>query len=88
MSERIAKKMREEATAHELKAGEMLRCARRLQKLAKRHQELATGLWRAQHALLGEKKRVGRPRKTTITEAQAARIWPCAWKKGTTRRAA
>jgi len=57
MSERIAKKMREEATAHELKAGEMLRCARRLQALAGRRKTVASRLREAAAVVVGGGKR-------------------------------
>ena len=64
MSNALATKMKAEAVGHELKAAEMLRCAKRLLDLIARHNKVARGLRQATAVLSGEKKRGrGRPRK-------------------------
>jgi hypothetical protein len=67
MSKALVTKMKAEAVGHELKAAEMLRCAKRLLDLAERRTKVATKLRRATAVLSGEKKRGrGRPRKAWI----------------------
>lgn len=65
MSKALITKMKAEAVGHELKAAEMLRCAKRLLDLTARHNKVARGLCQATAALGDGKKRGrGRPRKT------------------------
>jgi hypothetical protein len=67
MSKALVTKMKAEAVGHELKATEMLRCAKRLLDLAERRTKVAAGLRQATAVLSGEKKRGrGRPRKAWI----------------------
>ena len=67
MSKALATKMATEAVGHELKAAEMLRCAKRLLDLIARHNKVARGLRQATAVLSVEKKRGrGRPRKAWI----------------------
>jgi len=80
MSKRLVERIRSEAAAHELKAAEMLKCARRLQLLAERRKKLATGLWRAQHVLLAEKRKADRTKKAKTPHAAA--LEPFAYKGG------
>ena len=64
MSKALITNMKAEAVGHELKAAEMLRCAKRLLDLTARHNKVARGLRQATAALGDGKKRGrGRPRK-------------------------
>ena len=73
MSMALATKMATEAVGHELKAAEMLRCAKRLLDLAERRTKIAAGLRRATAVLGDGKKRGrGRPRKMWTGASTAA----------------
>jgi hypothetical protein len=73
MSKALVTKMKAEAVGHELKAAEMLRCAKRLLDLAERRTKVAAGLRQATAVLSVEKKRGrGRPRKAWIGSSTAA----------------
>ncbi len=73
MSRALVTKMATEAVGHELKATEMLRCAKRLLDLAERRTKVAAGLRQATAVLSVEKKRGrGRPRKAWIGSSTAA----------------
>ena len=66
MSKALVTKMKAEAVGQELKAAEMLRCAKRLLDLAERRTKIAAGLRRATAVLVGGKRGRGRPRKAWI----------------------
>ena len=66
MSKALVTKMKAEAVGHELKAAEMLRCAKRLLDLAERRTKIAAGLRRATAVLVGGKRGRGRPRKVDM----------------------
>ena len=72
MSKALVTKMKAEAVGHELKAAEMLRCAKRLLDLAERRTKIAAGLCRATAVLVGGKRGRGRPRKMWTGASTAA----------------
>ena len=72
MSKALVTKMKAEAVGHELKAAEMLRCAKRLLDLAERRTKIAAGLRRATAVLVGGKRGRGRPRKMWTGASTAA----------------